>query len=198
MKNLISLGLVLLGVEVLGAQTNNVQFAWGPSPTPGVSNYFLYAGTASGNYNFGTNNVGNALSGWFSNLLSGVTYYFAASCKDYLGFESAKTPEVTYAPPCVFTLSPTSLTISAQSASGNVVVTCDPTCFWTTTNNGSTWVTVAPAGFTGTGSANWTASANTTTNARTAVLTIAGQAFTLTQLGAVPPQPPTGLHRTSP
>jgi hypothetical protein len=46
----------------------------------------------------------------------------------------------------------------------------------------------------GLGSANYTVAANATASTRTAVLTVAGQTVTITQIASQPPSPPTNLR----
>jgi len=56
--------------------TANVSLAWDASPDNSVTGYKLYAGELSRNYNI-VINVGNTLTGTFTNLQREVTYYFA-------------------------------------------------------------------------------------------------------------------------
>lgn len=80
-----------------------------------------------------------------------------------------------------YSLSPTSATINAAMGSGNVALTT-PT--WTATSD-SSWLTISPSSGTGNANLTWTAAFNSTTNARTGTITIAGQTFTVTQEGSV-------------
>ncbi len=84
-------------------------------------------------------------------------------------------------PPCAYTLTPTTLSISAAASSGNTVaVATAGGCGWTATS-GAAWLTItAGASGTGGGSVVFSAAANTGPE-RTGTLTIAGQAFTVTQ-----------------
>lgn len=72
----------------------NVRLAWDPSPDPGIASYKVYYGAASGNY---TNSVsaGLATSLTISNLVQGVTFYFAATATDTNGLESDFSEEVS-------------------------------------------------------------------------------------------------------
>ncbi len=86
--------------------------------------------------------------------------------------------------PCAFTLLPTSQTFSATGGSSTINVTTSASCTWTATS-GSSWVTLTNGGTrTGSGSVGITAAANTTTQSRTATLTIAGKSFVLTEQAA--------------
>lgn len=75
----------------------NLTLTWNPSPTPGVTGYRVYYGSASGNYttNF---SVGNATNNTFTNLVSGATYFFAITAYDPLGNESSFSNEISAAP----------------------------------------------------------------------------------------------------
>ena len=61
--------------------------AWDPSPGSDIAGYRLYEGAASRTY---TNviDAGNATNGTFSSLVSGATYFFAATAYDTNGLES--------------------------------------------------------------------------------------------------------------
>ena len=82
---------------------------------------------------------------------------------------------------CAFTLSPTSQTFTAAGGSSTVNVITTASCAWTATS-GSSWVTISNGtGRTGSGSVGITATANSTTQSRTATLTIAGRSFVVTE-----------------
>jgi hypothetical protein len=92
-------------------------------------------------------------------------------------------------PPCTFTVSPTTLTFPAAGGVQGVAVTASrEDCPWGTSGS-LDWLTLDPGDAQG---ALWvTAAANTATTARTATLTIAGQAVTVTQAAAALPPPST-------
>ena len=100
-----------------------VALAWDPSTDPSVTGYKVYYGTASRTY---TNMIaaGSATSVIVSNLVSGVTYYFAATTYTADGMESDYSAEAAYSllppniPPTLDVL--TNLTIS-QDAGTQVV-----------------------------------------------------------------------------
>ncbi len=75
----------------------HVGLAWDPSPSTEVSGYYIYYGPATGNY---TNkvNAGQATSVTVSNLVRGVTYYFAATAYTAEGLESEFSNEVSWKP----------------------------------------------------------------------------------------------------
>lgn len=75
-----------------------VALAWDPSTDASVAGYNVYYGTASRSY---TNVVpaGSANSAVVSNLVTGVTYYFAATTFTVAGLESDYSVEAAYAVP---------------------------------------------------------------------------------------------------
>lgn len=75
--------------------TYNLTLAWYPSPSPQVVSCKLYHGTASGEYSEVVE-VGNVTSVTVSNLLPGVTYYFAITAVDATGQESDFSNEASY------------------------------------------------------------------------------------------------------
>jgi hypothetical protein len=83
--------------------------------------------------------------------------------------------------PCSFALSPTSQSFAASGGSSTVDVTTAASCTWTATS-GSTWATITNgANRTGPGSVGIAAAVNSTTQSRTATLTIAGKSFVVSQ-----------------
>jgi len=76
----------------------SVTLTWDPSPDATVTGYRIYYGVASRSY---TNIVdaGDATSITISNLVEGVTYYFAATAYNVLGMESEFSDEVSYTVP---------------------------------------------------------------------------------------------------
>ena len=82
---------------------------------------------------------------------------------------------------CSFAVDPLSAAVPAGGGSSVVVVTATAGCGWTATSNAS-WLTITggASGFGG-GTVSVTATANTTGEARTGTLTVAGQTITFTQ-----------------
>jgi hypothetical protein len=72
--------------------------SWNQSTATNAAGYMIYSGTASRAY-ASTNVVGLATSLTFSNLVSGKTYYFAATTYDSAGNQGALSSEVSYAVP---------------------------------------------------------------------------------------------------
>lgn len=84
---------------------------------------------------------------------------------------------------CTFSINPTSQNFTSSAGSGSVSVTAGAGCNWTAASNAA-WITVTSgAAGTGNGTVNYSATANTGA-ARTGIVTIAGQTFTVTQEAA--------------
>jgi hypothetical protein len=92
-------------------------------------------------------------------------------------------------PPCSYSITPSARSVTAAGGMGTVTVTTGASCGWNVSNAPS-WVTVAATTGTGGGSVTYSVAANTSTSPRTANLTIAAQAFVITQEGASPSNPP--------
>ena len=88
-------------------------------------------------------------------------------------------------PTCTFTVAPTSANYGPGGGSASVTVTASAsTCAWTASSN-ATWATLTgTAGATGTGSVGYSVGPNPGL-ARSAQLTVAGRAVTISQLGDV-------------
>lgn len=105
--------------------TRNVTLAWDASIDPTVTGYKVYWGAAPGHYTNSVN-AGPELTARVSNLLSGQTYYFAATAYNSLELESDFSNEVSYTvplpPPPPANLRVT-LTMQASGAQGGPYVT---------------------------------------------------------------------------
>ena len=87
--------------------------------------------------------------------------------------------------PCTYSISPSSQSIAAGSATGSANVTAPAGCAWTGVSNNTGWLTVTSgATGSGNGSVGFSASANTNTSQRSGTLTVAGETFTVTQAAA--------------
>jgi hypothetical protein len=92
------LGLLTASAGVVGSPSAPIALTWTPSTDPSVAGYNIYYGTASRSY---TNVVSNGGLSFvtISNLLSGNTYYFAATSYNAAGLESAYSGEAAYSVP---------------------------------------------------------------------------------------------------
>ncbi|HKQ72567.1 MAG TPA: kelch repeat-containing protein [Blastocatellia bacterium] len=87
-----------------------------------------------------------------------------------------------------FSLDPTSASFQAAGGSGMISVSGTVGgCAWTATKESSAvWITLGASGGVGNGSLSYTVAPNTGANSRSAMLTVAGKAFTVTQSGSAP------------
>lgn len=85
---------------------------------------------------------------------------------------------------CTYSISPTSLDVTASGGNGSINVTAGSGCNWTATSN-ATFITInSGANGSGSGTVGFTVAANTSANSRNGTLTIAGLTLTVTQAGA--------------
>ena len=84
---------------------------------------------------------------------------------------------------CTYSISPTSQSFNSSGGTGSVSVTTQSECSWTATSNAS-WITITSGSSgIGSGTVDYSVSANITTSQRTGTMTIAGQQFTVTEQG---------------
>jgi hypothetical protein len=109
------------------AFADNLTLAWDASTDPSVAGYKIYYGVASRTY---TNSldVGTNTTVTISNLVEGVTYYFAATTYDTNGLESAFSDEIVYTVPLPVNQPPTlnapaNLTINENAGLQTVTLT---------------------------------------------------------------------------
>jgi DNA-binding beta-propeller fold protein YncE len=85
---------------------------------------------------------------------------------------------------CSYAIAPTTVVALAGGRTGSVTVTAPAGCAWTATSNAS-WITITSgASGSGNGTVDYSVAANTMTSLRSGTLTIAGQTFTVDQVGA--------------
>ena len=120
--------------------TASVTFAWDPDLDSYVAGYDLYYGAASQLY---TNvlDVGDVTTATVTDLIPGVTYYFAICAYDTNGIASALSDEIVYTVPAVVA------TLSLASiAGGNPLLTGTATSGYTfdvlCSGDLSTWSTI--------------------------------------------------------
>ena len=105
---------LLMGVSIFAAPT--VSLAWDPSPDSDVTNYRLYWGPGSGNYN-GSSDLGNVTNTIFTQLVPGGHYWFVVTAINAGGAESDPSNEIDFLVPNTNT-SP----VISDIANQNVVV----------------------------------------------------------------------------
>jgi hypothetical protein len=102
-------------------------------------------------------------------------------------FEPYKTRLVSEGKPaagCTYSLDFSTISVDADATFGSVNVTSN-CAGWTAKSNDS-WITIGTVPQTVSGSLSYTVAANTSSTGRTGTLTIAGQTFTVNQLGRPP------------
>jgi hypothetical protein len=97
--------------------TGSVTLMWNPSPSPDIAGYNVLYGTASGDYTSEVL-VGNTNVVTISNLEPGITYYFAVTCYNLAGEESAPSNEATYTVPADLTSQAVVLGNAALASNG--------------------------------------------------------------------------------
>ena len=97
---------LLLQIPLFAA--SSVTLAWDASLDASVTGYRIYYGPATASY---TNSVavGNVTNATITNLVSGATYFFAATASDASGLESDFSNETTYTVPTASTNQPPTL-----------------------------------------------------------------------------------------
>ncbi len=89
----ISLPLALFLLLAAHLQAATVDLAWDPDTDSSIAGYKVYYGIASGEYT-GVIDSGNASTAKVTNLLGGVTYYFAVSSYNSSGEESPLSNQI--------------------------------------------------------------------------------------------------------
>jgi hypothetical protein len=98
-RSLKKVGLAgLFALLSLAAKGAGLTLAWDPSLNPTVAGCFLYWGVESQVYSSSIN-AGATTSATISNLVPGVTYYFAVTAYDANYVESPFSPELTFTVP---------------------------------------------------------------------------------------------------
>ena len=108
---------------------------------------------------------------------------------------AGRTFTVTQPGGCSFAVSPRTIAAAAAGSTGTIAVTTGAGCRWSTSGMPS-WLSIPSAARTGSGQLSYTVRTNTSTSARTASLLVGGLSVAVSQAGARPPVPPSGLRVT--
>ncbi len=155
--------------------TNGVGTVFEFSPSAGYSNLYSFGSFP----NDGADPVAGLVQGSDSNFY-GTTRY-GGNNGDGTVFELTF---VSVSTNCAFSIGSTNATFDATGGSSNVSVIASNGCSWTATNNDSFITITSGTNGVGSGTVSYSVAPNTTTNVLTGTMTIAGQTFTVTQLGA--------------
>jgi uncharacterized protein (TIGR03437 family) len=113
------------------------------------------------------------------------------------GTDTSRTPALIISVPftitgsttCSYSLSGNTNSFNGSGGTGTITVTASPGCAWSAVTTFS-WIHIASSGLSGTGSGSVAYSVDANSGAaRSGTITIAGQAFTITQAAAGPPGP---------
>jgi hypothetical protein len=160
----------------------DVTLAWNPNAEEDLAGYRIYYGTASGDYDYALE-LGNQTEYTVTDLVEGLLYYFSATAYDLSGNESDYSNEIAYAPPCSYSITPTSQAIDYSGGTGVVNITAEPGCPWSSFSN-ATWILITSnASGSGNGTVHYNVFANSEPSGRTGTLTIADRTLTVTQQG---------------
>jgi hypothetical protein len=182
---ILALILLILPVFLQPAHASGVTLAWDANTEASVTGYKVSYGTGSSSYS-STVDVGNWTSVSITGLDTGRKYYFACKAYNAAGTESGYSSEISYTTPaaCTYSIAPASQSFSSPGGSGSVTVTTQAGCAWSASSSAS-WVSItAGASLSGPGTVSYSVAANTATASRSAAMTIAGNAFTVSQQGA--------------
>ena len=168
--------------------SNSATFTFTGSDNETQTSNLVYATYLQG-YDSGWSGFSSSTSITYNNLLDGP-YTFQVQAKDQAGNidpSPARRSFTVTATACSYSVSSAGNTFGPGGGSGVVSVTASIGCSWTASTNDESrdWIRISSGSMgSGNGVVNYTVLANNTGNTRTGTLTIAGQAFTVTQLGS--------------
>jgi len=160
----------------------HVTLGWDPNTEEDLAGYKVYYGVSSKDYDY-TIDVGGQTEHTVTDLEEGVTYYFAATAYDLSGNESDYSNEVAYAPPCSYSITPTSRSFGYSGGTGSVNVSAKSDCKWTAVSNAAWLIITSNSNGSGNGTVHYNVSQNSENSGRTGTLTIADRTLTVTQQG---------------
>jgi len=168
--------------------SNSASFAFTGSDNETQTSNLVYATYLQG-YDSGWSGFSSSTSITYNNLPDG-SYTFQVQAKDQAGNidpNPARRSFTVAVTTCSYSVSSAGNTFGPGGGSGVVSVTASIGCSWTAsiTDRSRDWIRISSGSMgSGNGAVNYIVLANNTGNTRTGTLTIAGQAFTVTQLGS--------------
>jgi len=171
----------LLHYHVALEQADNL---WNLDATVNQPIYSSNRGDTGDPYPGSTNNRSfTAASSPSSNLYNGSPSNVSVTSISDPG--STMTATLSAISTCTYSISPASRSFDASGGASGISVSTTAGCTWTATSNTS-WISITSGDSgTGSGTVNYSVSANTATSLRTGTMTIANQLFTVTQEGIV-------------
>jgi hypothetical protein len=103
-----------------------------------------------------------------------------------IGGQTHTVTQDAAAPPCTFTINPSSQNFTASGGEGRFTVTTQAGCQWSATSSAA-WLTITSGSGTGTGDVVYVVQPNTATTPRSTAVTLNGQTYTVNQEAAAPP-----------
>ncbi|MEY2407947.1 MAG: hypothetical protein QOF48_617 [Verrucomicrobiota bacterium] len=188
-------GNVVIANQLFTIRQNPVPCSYALSPQTRTHGYSLATGTVSVATSGGCAWFATNTTPWI-NLVSGsngsgggtMTYTVnentSANWRTGVVFVADQSYTVIQrGSPCLYDISPTSRVITAGSVSGLITISATAGCVWAV-SNANNWISITSgANGVGNGSVTYSASANPSGMARTGLVTIADQTFSLSQLG---------------
>ena len=98
-------------------KADSVTLAWDPSPSSDVVGYILYSRPSGVGYNSGSR-IGSNTTASVSNLVDGISYFFAVSAYNNSGAESDLSNEISYSAPANVATNPPIVATLAASING--------------------------------------------------------------------------------
>jgi hypothetical protein len=188
----------------IGISPASVQLSYTlTGPTPAAATVFVT--TTSGHYPFTASVSGipgltlSATSGTTPATLSLNLNTNGLSAGTYSGILALNSPQtviplnwipvqltVVTPPPCTYTLTPNTGSVSAAGGTGGFTVSTGSLCSWTPSVSAPSWIalTSGASGGQGQGGVDFIATNNTSASSRTGTITVGGQAYTITQFGS--------------
>ena len=161
-----------------GAQT--ATFAWDPSAD--AAGYVVSWGTAQGVY---PNSVdaGPATSRTITAFLPGTTYWVVVQAYSADKLYSDPSTPISFVATCDSSITPSTVSLTSAPADSTLSVTTSSTCGWGASSASPFLLFQNGMGRTGSGSLNFSVTANLSTLPRTGTASVAGRLFTVNQDG---------------
>ena len=159
---------------------NDVTFTYTGSDNVTPTSELVYSYKLEG-YDSSWSSYSSGTSKTYYDLPNG-SYTFYVKAKDQAGNVDPSPDSQSFTVEmCTYSISPTSKSFDKSGGSGTVNVTTQDGCTWDAISNKG-WITITGGSSgTGSGTVNYSVSANGSTSQRTGTMTIAGETFTVTQ-----------------